>query len=62
MMVKCKTGALIAGACELGAYLGDGTEKQIEILRDFGLAVGIAFQIQDDILDITETARNSKKY
>ncbi len=53
MMVKGKTGALIAGACELGAYLGDGSEQQIEILKDFGLAVGIAFQIQDDILDIT---------
>lgn len=52
MMVKGKTGALIAGACELGAFLGNGTEKEIKTLKDFGLAVGIAFQIQDDILDI----------
>lgn len=61
MMVKGKTGALIAGACELGAYLGDGTEEQIETLRDFGLAVGIAFQIQDDILDIVGDNKKFQK-
>ncbi len=61
MMVKGKTGALIAGACELGAYLGEGTDKQIEILRDFGLAVGIAFQIQDDILDIVGDNKKFQK-
>ena len=60
-MVKGKTGALIAGSCELGAYLGGGTEKQISALRNFGLAVGVAFQIQDDILDIIGDSKKFQK-
>jgi geranylgeranyl diphosphate synthase type I len=51
-MVAGKTGALIAASCEVGAYLGGGSRKQQRILRDFGNAVGVAFQIQDDVLNI----------
>jgi geranylgeranyl pyrophosphate synthase len=51
-MVVGKTGALIAASCEVGAFLGGGKKRQRKILREFGNAVGIAFQIQDDILNI----------
>lgn len=51
-MVSGKTGALIGAACEVGAYLGGGSRRQQKALREFGEVVGIAFQIQDDILNI----------
>ncbi|NYZ79321.1 polyprenyl synthetase family protein [Candidatus Micrarchaeota archaeon] len=51
-MVAGKTGALIAASCEVGALLGGGKKRQRRILSEFGNAVGIAFQIQDDILNI----------
>lgn len=50
-----KTGALIAGACAIGAILGGGNEREIESLRDYGHRAGLAFQIADDILGATST-------
>lgn len=50
-----KTGALIAGSCEIGALLGGGTEDQVQALRRYGEDVGLAFQIADDILNETST-------
>jgi geranylgeranyl diphosphate synthase type I len=38
----------------IGAIIGGGTEEQIELLREFGMKTGLAFQIQDDILNIIE--------
>lgn len=46
-----KTGDLIRAACQMGAVLGGGTEKQIEAAGDFALHLGMAFQIRDDMLD-----------
>jgi geranylgeranyl diphosphate synthase type I len=51
-MVAGKTGALIAASCDVGAFLGGGKKRPRRALREFGNAVGIAFQIQDDILNI----------
>jgi geranylgeranyl pyrophosphate synthase len=51
-MAGGKTAALIAAACESGAYLGNAAQKERKALRDFGYAVGVAFQIQDDVLNI----------
>jgi geranylgeranyl diphosphate synthase type I len=51
-MVAGKTGALIAASCEVGAFLGGGKKRQRKVLKNFGNAVGVAFQIQDDILNI----------
>ncbi len=51
-MVGMKTGALISAACETGAMIGGGRQKQITTLKSYGMAVGIAFQIQDDILNL----------
>jgi geranylgeranyl diphosphate synthase, type II len=51
-MIEKKTGALIATAAELGGIIGGGTKRQTDALRRFGLSLGRAFQVQDDLLDI----------
>jgi geranylgeranyl diphosphate synthase type I len=52
-MIRKKTGVLLEAACESGAVVGGGTDKQVEALASFGLSIGLAFQIQDDILGVT---------
>jgi geranylgeranyl pyrophosphate synthase len=49
-----KTAALFAGAAEMGAVLGGGTDEEIAELRQFGSDMGMAFQVVDDILDLRE--------
>lgn len=51
-VIANKTGALMAAACELGALATDAGGEQTSALRRFGLAMGTAFQIQDDLLDL----------
>jgi geranylgeranyl pyrophosphate synthase len=51
-MVEGKTGALISASCEAGALMAGANEEQLGALRDFGMAVGIAFQVQDDVLNL----------
>ncbi len=51
-MITKKTAALLETCCSVGAKLGRGTEKEIKALKSFGKNIGIAFQIQDDLLDI----------
>ncbi len=51
-----KTGALIRFACEAGAVLGRAVEADRARLRDFGAAIGAAFQLADDLLDATGDA------
>ncbi len=46
-----KTGALIAFACEAGAILGRADQEQRKALLDYSRAIGLAFQIADDLLD-----------
>lgn len=48
-----KTGALMAASCEIGAIAGGATDEDREALRDYGLALGVAFQIVDDVLNET---------
>lgn len=50
-----KTCAIIRSACMIGALMGGGTEAQIAAADNFGKNLGIAFQIQDDILDVEGT-------
>lgn len=50
-----KTGALIRAAAEVGAIIGGGSEDEIERLTLYGEHIGLAFQIIDDILDVTGT-------
>jgi len=48
-----KTGALIRYACEAGAILADAPQGDRERLAEFGSAIGLAFQLADDLLDLT---------
>ncbi|MGC8652261.1 MAG: polyprenyl synthetase family protein [Candidatus Micrarchaeia archaeon] len=50
-----KTGVLTGMAAKIGAILGGATKKQVRLLGRFGATVGVAFQLQDDILNITES-------
>jgi geranylgeranyl diphosphate synthase type I len=60
-VAELKTAATFRASAEAGAMLGGGSEAEIECLRDYGNNLGIAFQIQDDILDICgETAKTGK--
>ncbi len=52
VMIEKKTAAMAQMCCEIGAYLGGGKSKDIRALSDYGKYLGIAFQIQDDLLDI----------
>ncbi len=52
IMIKKKTAALAKMCCKLGAILSDAKQSDIKALSDYGLNLGIAFQIQDDLLDI----------
>lgn len=51
-IVQGKTASQFAAAATLPAIVGGGTSGEIEALRTYGINVGIAFQIQDDVLDI----------
>ena len=51
---RAKTGALITVSVVAGGHLGGGTPDQIARLRTFGQKAGLAFQIIDDILDVTQ--------
>ncbi|MCU0415156.1 MAG: polyprenyl synthetase family protein, partial [Ignavibacteriaceae bacterium] len=52
-MIKKKTAAMAEMCCKIGALLGGGTKSQVNALGNYGLNLGIAFQIQDDLLDIS---------
>ena len=62
VMATCKT-AHYSGAVPLaiGAIIGGGTETQIEGLRNYGLDTGLAFQIQDDLLNLVGKTESTKK-
>lgn len=51
-MIKGKTGSLIKHAVKIGAILGTDNQEQINLLSEYGEIIGVAFQIQDDILDL----------
>lgn len=50
-IVRGKTAALFAAACEVGGVIAEASDKEIKALRTYGDALGIAFQIVDDLLD-----------
>ena len=53
IMIKKKTAAMAEMCCRIGAILGGGSSVQVSALGNYGLNLGIAFQIQDDLLDIS---------
>jgi geranylgeranyl diphosphate synthase type II len=53
LMIIKKTAAMSQMCCTIGAQLGDGSKEEVKALQSFGKNIGIAFQVQDDLLDIT---------
>ncbi|MBR3545947.1 MAG: polyprenyl synthetase family protein [Bacteroidaceae bacterium] len=51
-MIRLKTSVLLACAVKIGALLGDATNEDAALLYDFGERIGLAFQLQDDYLDV----------
>ena len=60
-MIYKKTAALIAAATKAGAIIGGGNDEQIEALSEYGRLIGLAFQIQDDYLDVVSDAEDIGK-
>lgn len=60
-MVRMKTGVLYAAAAGIGAVLAGGSAVQVRALYHFGLKTGVAFQIQDDLIDLVSPAEKSGK-
>jgi len=56
-----KTGALIRFACEAGAIAGKASSADCERMAEFGSAIGLAFQLADDLLDLTSDAQTMGK-
>jgi geranylgeranyl diphosphate synthase type I len=54
-MIARKTGALMGCAAEMGALLGTRSQATIDSLREFGEAMGVAFQVRDDLLGVWAT-------
>lgn len=54
-IVRRKTAYLISACCEIGAILARARRPEQELMRDFGLKIGLAFQLADDLLDFTST-------
>ena len=52
-MHKKKTGALLSCAINFGALLNDTSDKDLSILESFSSNIGLAYQVQDDVLDVT---------
>lgn len=50
-MIRLKTSVLLATALQIGAYLAGATEQEQQALYEYGIHIGLAFQIQDDYLD-----------
>ena len=56
-----KTGALLIAACTMGVAAAGGSDKQLEAAAMFGAAIGAAFQISDDMLDVISTSEQLGK-
>jgi geranylgeranyl pyrophosphate synthase len=52
-IIRRKTASLIATSCRLGGMLSDASPEHVDILEEFGDALGMAYQLSDDIMDIT---------
>jgi geranylgeranyl diphosphate synthase type II len=51
-MIRLKTAVVLGGALKIGSLLGGAETKDAELIFDFGVNLGLAFQLQDDILDV----------
>jgi geranylgeranyl pyrophosphate synthase len=60
-MVGGKTAALVEASTKVGAFLGGGNAREIEALALFGQKIGVAFQIQDDVLNLIGKEKDYQK-
>ncbi len=60
-IIRRKTGALIATSCRLGGMLSDAPPERVGLLEAYGEALGVAFQLSDDIMDLTASAEELGK-
>src|SRR5436190_7538089 len=60
-IIRRKTAALIATSCRLGGMLSDASAEAVERLDDLGMALGMAFQLSDDIMDVVSTEAELRK-
>lgn len=60
-MIRQKTAVLLGFSLELGARLADAPERDCKALRDFGVSIGIGFQLKDDLLDVYGDAKKVGK-
>ena len=51
-MIRLKTAVLLAASLKMGALSGGSSEKEAQALYDFGINIGLAFQLKDDLLDV----------
>lgn len=51
-MIRLKTSVLLAASLKIGALLGGASEADARLLYDFGINIGLAFQLKDDLLDV----------
>lgn len=51
-MIRLKTSVLLAGSLKIGAILADAPAHDADLLYDFGICLGLAFQLKDDLLDV----------
>ncbi|MHA3773774.1 polyprenyl synthetase family protein [Verrucomicrobiota bacterium sgz303538] len=58
---RAKTAALLTTSIRLGAMSANASEQKLQALTDFGQALGLAFQVIDDILDVTQTTEKLGK-
>jgi geranylgeranyl diphosphate synthase type II len=58
---RSKTGALITASLVSGGIYAGGSHAEIQRLRDFGRSIGLAFQIVDDVLDVTQSSQQLGK-
>jgi len=58
---ECKTSALLTCSCRLGSMSANATAAQLKAVSEFGRHVGLAFQVIDDILDVTQTTEDLGK-
>ena len=51
-MIRLKTAVLVAASLKIGALLGEANKDDVDRLYDFGINIGLAFQLKDDLLDV----------
>ena len=60
-MIRYKTAVLVGAAMQMGAYIGNAPERDAAIIYEFGINLGLAFQIKDDYLDVFGTPESFGK-